>query len=77
MFVAIYPLFWAQSIFSFVRSLLNVACCVVTCRHHHIAKVSVYRSPSFPSAICIAELRYVHVVTFVIPCLLYCNGWRL
>ena len=29
----------------------------MTCKHHRIAVVSVYRSPSIPIATCIAELR--------------------
>ena len=43
-------------------TLLNVVCCkysIVTCRHHHVAVVTVYRSPSIPGAACIAELRSV------------------
>ena len=40
-------------------TLLNVVCCIVTCRHHRVAVVTVYRSPSIPGAACIAELRSV------------------
>ena len=42
-----------------VCSLLNVACCIVTCRHHRIAVMSVYRSPSVSGTTCIAELKSV------------------
>jgi len=38
---------------------LIVACCVVTCKHHCTAVVSIYRSPSISAAACIAELRSV------------------
>ena len=37
--------------------LLNVTCCVVSCKHHLLAIVSVYRSPSTSINDCLDELR--------------------
>ena len=37
--------------------LLNVTCCLVSCKHHLLAIVSVYRSPSISSVDCLLEIR--------------------
>ena len=37
--------------------LLNVACCLVLCKHHLLAIVSVYRSPSTSNSDCLQEIR--------------------
>ena len=37
--------------------LLNVTCCVISCKHSHLAIASVYRSPSIPTGDCLVEIH--------------------
>ena len=36
--------------------LLNVTCCLITCKHSNIAVACIYRQPSTPVSDCLAEL---------------------
>ena len=42
--------------------LINISCCIVTCEHHRVAIISIYRSPSTSGKNYINELRSVLVL---------------
>ena len=46
--------------------LLNMTCCLVSCRHHLLAIVSVYRSPSISSVDCLLEIRNMFLNCYVL-----------